>query len=213
MRDWWRRGDTLKTAFFLILTAFVIACAVPASADIYCFTDGEGTIHFTNVPNDERYKVYLRSERPPEAPSRVHVGEIKRYDPLICAACRRFGVDTDLVRAVIKAESNFNHRAVSPKGALGLMQLMPLTAQEMSVQDPFDPADNIYGGVQYLKRLLAMFKGDVPLALAAYNAGPERVASTNRIPSIEETQYYVQKVLNYFRKYKKNYGYQGNKVL
>lgn len=187
---------------------------MPVLADIYSFTDSEGIVHFSNVPNDERYKVLFRAYRPREPLSDAAGPRAvpKKYDGFISEACRRFGVDRDLVRAVIKAESNFNHRAVSRKGALGLMQLMPMTAQEMSVVDPFDPADNILGGVQYLKRLLGMFKGDVPLALAAYNAGPERVAG-NQIPRIDETVNYVSKVLSYFRSYKKNYSHEENKVL
>ncbi|MFH1148287.1 MAG: lytic transglycosylase domain-containing protein [Pseudomonadota bacterium] len=210
----YKGGYRVQVILFFFLAA-LFAGATVAEANIYSFTDEEGVVHFSNVPNDGRYKVFLEVDDPrqPKRTRRISQGGSKKYEPLIDAACRYFGVDNDLVRAVIKAESNFNHRAVSRKGAQGLMQLMPVTAQEMSVMDPFDPADNIFGGVQYLKRLLGMFNGDVPLALAAYNAGPERVAQTWQIPKIEETQGYVQKVLTYLRSYKKKYGPGDNKML
>ncbi|MDQ7837563.1 MAG: transglycosylase SLT domain-containing protein [Thermodesulfobacteriota bacterium] len=209
------RANALRTVLFLLfLTILTIAGPISAWADIYCFTDSEGVVHFTDVPNDERYRVFLRTRKTIERTSYAALsGDIKRYDPVIHAACRRFGVDTNLVRAIIKAESNFNYLALSPKGARGLMQLMPQTAQEMSVFDIFDPAENIYGGVKYLKRLLGMFDGNIPLALAAYNAGPDRVGNRRQIPMIKETQDYVQRVLLYFRNYKNRYGYQENKML
>lgn len=204
----------MQAIVFFFLAAFLAGSTI-AEANIYSFTDEEGVVHFSNVPSDGRYKIFLEVDDPHLSKHTAYKskGRAKKYEPMIDAACRYFGVDTDLVRAVIKAESNFNHRAVSRKGALGLMQLMPVTAQEMSVMDPFDPADNIFGGVQYLKRLLGMFNGDVPLALAAYNAGPERVAQTWKIPKIVETQDYVQRVLTYLRSYKKKYGPGDNKVL
>ncbi|MEW5949607.1 MAG: transglycosylase SLT domain-containing protein [Thermodesulfobacteriota bacterium] len=211
------QANALRTVLFLLfLTILTIAGPISAQADIYCFTDSEGVVHFTDVPNDERYRVFLRTGKTMERTSYSYAalsGDIKRYDPVIHAACRRFGVDTNLVRAIIKAESNFNYLALSPKGARGLMQLMPQTAQEMAVFDIFDPAENIYGGVKYLKRLLGMFDGNIPLALAAYNAGPDRVGNRKQIPMIKETQDYVQRVLLYFRNYKNRYGYQENKML
>lgn len=204
----------MQAKVFFFLAAFLAGTTI-AEANIYSFTDEEGVVHFSNVPSDGRYKIFLEVDDPHLSKRTAYKskGQAKKYESLIDAACRYFGVDTDLVKAVIKAESNFNHRAVSRKGALGLMQLMPVTAQEMSVMDPFDPADNIFGGVQYLKRLLGMFNGDVPLALAAYNAGPERVSQTWQIPKIVETQDYVQRVLTYLRSYKKKYGPGDSKVL
>ncbi len=114
-------------------------------------------------------------------------------------ACRKSDLDPDLIRAVIKAESNFNPQAVSRKGALGLMQLMPLTARDMGVADPFDPEENIHGGARYLYELLRMSGQNLLWALAAYNAGPARVAQKG-IP--EETRNYVKTVLSHYRKYK-----------
>lgn len=197
--------------FLLLLTALSVVRPASALADIYSFVDSEGVLHFTNVPNDNRYRVFLRTYK--SLKQTPYAGDVKKYDPIIHAACQRFGVDRDLVRAVIKAESSFNYRAISPKGAQGLMQLMPQTAQEMSVFDPFDPVENIYGGVRYLKQLLSRFDGKLPLALAAYNAGPEKVADQKQIPMIKETQDYVQRVLMYFQNYKKKCGYQGDNVL
>jgi len=122
------------------------------------------------------------------------------YDPFINRASELFAVDPALVRSVIRVESNYNHLAVSPKGAMGLMQLMPGTARELGVGDPFDPAANIHGGVMYLRQLLDTFEGDLSLSLAAYNAGPERVFSKKAVPAIHETRNYVKQVLYYYSK-------------
>lgn len=117
------------------------------------------------------------------------------YDELIRAAAEKFGLDPDLLASVIAAESAFNPNAVSPKGARGLMQLMPATAASYNVRKIFDPEQNIQAGAQYLKLLLARFGEDLRLALAAYNAGPERVEQHGGVPPIAETRQYVQRVL------------------
>ena len=124
------------------------------------------------------------------------------YDEAILSACEHFAVDPHLVRAVIKAESNFDHGARSPKGAIGLMQLMPNTAREMGVSDPLNPVENIFGGVGYLSQLLNSLNGDLPLALAAYNAGPQRVMNYNGIPPFRETRNYIERVLDYYEHFK-----------
>jgi soluble lytic murein transglycosylase-like protein len=118
-------------------------------------------------------------------------------------AAREHKLDPLLIKAVIKAESNFNPQAISPKGAQGLMQLMPGTARDLKVRDPFDPAQNINGGAKYLRYLLDNFDQNVELTLAAYNAGPGRVAPHNVIPNIPETKNYVAKVLENYRSYKR----------
>jgi soluble lytic murein transglycosylase-like protein len=119
-------------------------------------------------------------------------------DKAINEAARRHQVDPNLVRAVIKVESNFNPRAVSPKGAMGLMQLMPATARSLNVKNPFDPAQNVDAGVRHLKTLLNNFKGNVPLSLAAYNAGEKAVLKHNRVPEFAETKSYVRQITNIY---------------
>jgi soluble lytic murein transglycosylase len=111
-------------------------------------------------------------------------------------------VDPALVRAIIRAESSFDASAVSRKGAMGLMQLMPRTARSLNLTNPYDPQQNIAGGVKYLRHLLDRFDGNVPLALAAYNAGESRVFRESRIPRISETREYVRRVLRYYKAYR-----------
>jgi soluble lytic murein transglycosylase-like protein len=118
----------------------------------------------------------------------------------INAAAERYNVDPNLVRAVIKVESNFNARAVSPKGAMGLMQLMPGTARTLKVARPFDPSENIDGGVRHLKQLLESFGGDLNLSLAAYNAGSNAVRRNKGIPPYRETQNYVRQITQLYWK-------------
>lgn len=121
-------------------------------------------------------------------------------------AADRHQLDPMLIKAVIKTESNFNPNAVSPKGAQGLMQLMPGTARDLKVRDPFDARQNIFGGAKYLRQMLDLFNGDVELCLAAYNAGPNRVAPAGMIPNIPETQAYVAKVLRHYKAYRNGKG-------
>jgi soluble lytic murein transglycosylase-like protein len=131
-----------------------------------------------------------------------NLGEnFKKYEPEIWKASQRYSVDYHLVRAVIKAESNFNPNAVSRAGAKGLMQLMPQTASLLQVNDSFHPEDNIDGGVRYLRYLLNIYKDDLSLALAAYNAGEKAVFNYRGIPPYQETQTYIQRVLRYYREY------------
>lgn len=163
-----------------------------ASADIYRYIDENGIIHFSNVPNNMRYRFYL-----PEAKLNIKA-YFSRYDRIIDQAARNHGVDSLLVKAVIRAESDFNPVAVSNKGAEGLMQLMPETSEELAVANPFDPHENIQAGVRHLKKQLVNFQNDVPLALAAYNAGEAAVRRYGRIPPYEETQTFVKRVLRYW---------------
>jgi soluble lytic murein transglycosylase-like protein len=128
--------------------------------------------------------------------------KMRDYEPLIVQASTKYSVDPDIVRAVIKVESNFNNHAVSSKGAQGLMQLMPQTARDLGVNDPFEPESNIHGGVLYLSRLLNTLNGDLQLSLAAYNAGLERVIARKEIPAIRETKNYVQQVMSHYSKLK-----------
>jgi soluble lytic murein transglycosylase-like protein len=191
-----------------VFTCTLLFTAALARADIYYFRDEGGGIYYTNIPAEGRTKVRLplktvkaKTEKTIMAlPCRKTPGDHPAiYESAIIAAGKHYCVDSNLIRAVIKAESNYNPRAVSAKGAMGLMQLMPATAKEMRVADPFDPAANIYGGVKYLGQLLQTLNGDLQLALAAYNAGPAVVIGKNKIPAITETQYYVRRVLNYYK--------------
>jgi soluble lytic murein transglycosylase len=168
----------------------------PAPADIYHYVDKKGTIHFTNVPTNTRYKLFRQEQ------NRLAIKETTRYDGLIREISRSYDVHPALVKAVIKAESGFDPNAVSKKGAQGLMQLMPETAYDLKVYDPFHPRDNINGGVKFLKQLMGRFNNNLPLTLAAYNAGPEIVARYEGIPPYGETQHYVKKVLRYFDRYR-----------
>lgn len=127
----------------------------------------------------------------------------RRFDPIIQRVAKNYGVDPALVRAIIMAESSYNPRAVSKKGARGLMQLMPKTAEYLGVKDSFNPEHNIDAGVRYFKKLLGQFNGDVKLALAAYNAGSRRVREYKGIPPFKATQHYVKKVFKYHQRYKK----------
>jgi soluble lytic murein transglycosylase-like protein len=176
------------------LSLVLLIGVTPATADIYRYRDENGVWHFTNVKSDVRYKLYIR------AYPKTAAEYIQDFEGIISQASERFSVDPHLIKAVIKAESDFNHKAVSQKGAQGLMQLMPGTADAMKVGDPFNPEENIFGGTRYLSLMLSRFK-DTRLALAAYNAGPERVEDYRDVPPIAETQSFVEKVMRYYGRY------------
>jgi soluble lytic murein transglycosylase-like protein len=170
---------------------------------LYHFEDERGVIHFTNVPTDPRFRP-LRSSDASRLRSRSVSSSFlstRLLDQLVGEAARQYGVEVGLIKAVIKAESDFDTYAVSRAGAQGLMQLMPATAELLEVEDPFDPAANIFAGVRHLRELLDRFNGNIPLAVAAYNAGALRVEAAGGIPAIEETRQYVQRVLTYYRDY------------
>ena len=169
-----------------------------ARADIYRYVDKNGVWHFTNIKSNSRYRLYIQT--PDKTPSAY----IKEYWEIISQASKRFGVDFSLIKAVIKAESGFDHKAVSSKGAQGLMQLMPETAGTMAVKNPFNPEENIFGGTRYLSLLLKRFNNNKKLALAAYNAGPKNVESYKGMPPFPETKTFVKRVLSYYRSYNSN---------
>jgi len=187
----------LKNLLCLNILLIIFCNPNYVAADIYRYVDEKGTIHFTNVPTDRRYQPYIRSRY-----SRAKYNS-RQYDHIIREMSGKYRVDSDLVRAVIKAESDFDPIVISRKGAQGLMQLMPETARDMRVKNVFNPRENIEGGVKYLRRLLDTFNNDLPLTLAAYNAGENVVKEYNlTIPPYKETQNYVKRVLLYLRDYK-----------
>jgi len=179
---------------------FIVTAAIVAHADIYKYVDKEGVLHLTNTPTDHnaKYVMILREKRILFQPNI----DVNKYDDLITKAANKFKLDSALIKAVIKAESNFNHRAVSPVGAQGLMQLMPKTASDLKVEDSFHPEKNIEGGARYLRYLLNTYKGDLTLALAAYNAGEKAVAKYNyNVPPYRETQNYIKRVFSFYKSY------------
>ena len=179
-------------ALILVLSLFI---SITAWADVYRYVDKNGVWHFTNIKTDRRYTIYIRGTR--KTPTEY----IKEYGGIIKQASKRFGIDVHFIRAIIKAESGFDHKATSSKGAQGLMQLMPGTANDMAVEDPFDPEENIFGGTRYFSLLLKRFKNDKTLALAAYNAGPEAVESYKGVPPFPETKAFVKRVMAYYETY------------
>ncbi|WP_281267793.1 lytic transglycosylase domain-containing protein [Nitrospira lenta] len=189
----------MKTSRLLLGTALVgahwLLQGLPAAqAEIYQYIDANGTISLTNVPTDLRYR------RIATQPNRLHpVLSERELEPMISRYSRRHQLHPALIRAVIKAESGFDPMAVSRAGAIGLMQLMPQTAIRLEVRDLYDPEDNIGGGTKYLRQLLDRFRGNLPLALAAYNAGEHTVDRYRGLPPIDETRQYVRKVIRYYR--------------
>lgn len=218
------------TVFVLLAVVYTS----PAKAELYKYVDSRGVCHYSNVPGDSRYKSvelsmrqtthtkrqrvvrsrprvrkYKRNSWPFASDDGYSVSYTTRHDPFafdkhIARAARVHGIDPMLIKAIIKTESDFNPRAVSSQGAVGLMQLMPGTARDMKVHNRYDARQNILGGTRYLKELLKSYKGNIRLSLAAYNAGPARVKKS--IPRIPETVNYVSKVLRLYKAYRKSNG-------
>ncbi len=169
------------------------------SSEIYQFIDPSGTIHFTNVPTDPRYK-----RRNLQRKGLSHFERQLRefaLEAFINRESKNYEIDPALIKAVIRVESNFDSNAVSSAGAEGLMQLMPETAASLEVSYSFDPEENIEGGTRYLRYLLDRFDQDLQLSLAAYNAGPERVIKYGGVPPFPETKRYISKVMHFYERY------------
>lgn len=194
----------MKRRTKIIVTAALLLCSPlsQANADIFQYTDENGVLHFTNVNSGgkNRKKVKSGSGRPRKSSSRSASSPQSRgnYAEIIRQACDRHGVDPALVKALIRVESGFDPYALSRKGAMGLMQLMPQTALAWNVRDSFDPAENIDGGVKYLRHLIDRYEGNLSLALAAYNSGETAVKRWGTIPPFKETQNYVRKVMRIY---------------
>jgi len=175
---------------------------VVSGADIYRYIDGEGVIHYSNTQPDEKFTLYLREG--PKAGPRAQASAISGAS-WMTGYVDRFSRANDLppalVHAIIKAESNGQRKAVSRKGAKGVMQLMPFTSKRLRVNDPFDPIENIEGGIKYIKELLVTFEGDLTNTVAAYNAGPAAVRKYGGIPPYQETRLYVRRVMELYRQY------------
>jgi soluble lytic murein transglycosylase-like protein len=195
-----RETSFVKSALLLALLPTV------ANADIYSFVDEAGTTHYSNVPDDSRYRVLIVA-----AQERTRAGELlsaafviaaaKTYDPIIEAAASQNRIAPELLRAVIVVESGFNARAISKVGARGLMQLMPATAKKYGVKNVFDPKQNIHGGARLLADLSRRYGNDLELVLAAYNAGEAAVERYGKaIPPFAETVRYVPRVMGIYQR-------------
>lgn len=174
----------------------LITLSTGAMADIYRFIDKDGVIHYTNAPVDARFEPLgweVEFER--------YIGG---YEAFIHRMSAKYRVEPALIKAVIKAESNFDPSAVSRKGAIGLMQLMPATAAELRVSNPYNPHQNIEGGTRHLRYLAQVFDNDLMLVIAAYNAGENSVIRYGRgIPPYKETRDYVKRVRKYLASYRR----------
>ncbi len=176
--------------------------AASATADIYKYVDNNGVVHFANQPLGSGYKLVLRGKGKPAVDYTASLQNRRRFSLVIDKIARHFRIDRALVHAVVTAESAYDPNALSPAGALGLMQLMPDTAARYGVRNRADPVQNVYAGVRYLRDLIVQFDS-VSLARAAYNAGEQAVIRHgNRIPPYRETRDYVRRVLYYYRKYR-----------
>jgi hypothetical protein len=197
------------------LVVALVALPLTAAADIYQYVDADGVVHFTSVrPGVPNAKLYMRGGEPkpaaggvrpgvlPFAPQDRDVSRFVRYDEHIRQAASLYQIPEQLIRAVIKVESDYDPRAVSRAGARGLMQLMPETAERLGVKDINDPRENILGGVRYLRLLANTFNGDLDFTVAGYNAGENAVIQYGGIPPYAETRDYVVKVTRYYRRYR-----------
>jgi soluble lytic murein transglycosylase len=192
----------MRSRYFICLLAvfgLILISAQIARADVYVYKDKNGVLTFTNVPNHTGFRRVLREGVASQLQS---VALRNSYEPLIRLVSSRHSVDADLIRAVIKTESDFNPAARSHKGAMGLMQLMPDTAKLHNVSDAYNPRDNVDGGVRHLRMLLDRYQGNLELSLAAYNAGSAAVEKHQGIPPFAETREYVKRVLRFYDHYR-----------
>jgi hypothetical protein len=185
-----------------ILFLFILLSFTVSYADIFKYVDENGVLCYTDTPLNRKANRILK-EKTDKTP--VHRQSVRSdfkdaadYHSIVHEKAAVYNMDPSLIKAVIKTESNWNSKAISRKGAVGLMQLMPSTASDMNVHNPFNPEENIEGGTRYLKYLIERFNGDITLALAAYNAGPKTVEKFGYVPPITETKQYVSRVLSLY---------------
>jgi soluble lytic murein transglycosylase-like protein len=199
----------LRTTLALLGLCGPLACL--AESGVYAFVDDQGEMHLSNVPDNERYQRLDAASAPTDAEARdglapvgaVDAGSRRPYGVVVAQAAGRYGIEAALLHAVISVESGYNARAVSKRGAAGLMQLMPGTAKRYGVADVFDPADNVRAGAQYLTELMKLFDNDIRLVLAAYNAGEAAVIKYGRrIPPYRETAAYVPRVVAFYERFR-----------
>ncbi len=197
----------LRVAMAVLGLCGPLACL--ADAGIYTYVDDNGELHLSNVPDSERYRSLDTGAAPTSGEARagialdgaVDAGSKRPFGVVVAQAAGRYGIEAALLHAVISVESGYNAKAVSKRGAAGLMQLMPDTARRFGVADVFDPADNVRAGAQYLTELMKLFDNDIRLVLAAYNAGEAAVIKYGkRIPPYRETAAYVPKVVGFYEK-------------
>ena len=184
------------TIFYTLILLF--SAVLTAYGDIYRYIDENGVMHFTNTPTSSNHKFKLFLREKPKTSLRYST---KKYDDIIANASQQYGLSFPLLKAIIKAESGFDPRAVSKKGAKGLMQIMPQNFKLLGIKDPFDPSQNIHAGARYFKQMYDRF-GKLALSLAAYNAGPKAVERYKTVPPYEETEEYVKRVLKFYHSYK-----------
>jgi len=189
-----------RDIFIIIICFFIfLFTSQIVKGDIYLYIDENGTYHFTNIPSDnKKYKLIIRERNKSNK-------TLSKYDfsNLIREIANKYRVDKNLIKAIIKTESNFDSKAVSKKGAKGLMQIMPEKAYELNIRNIFNPHQNIEGGVKHFKYLLDKYEGNLLISLAAYNAGENAVNKYNGIPPFPETWGYINKVLKYYNLYDK----------
>jgi soluble lytic murein transglycosylase-like protein len=198
----------------LALLGLLLGPAVAGAGDLYSYVDADGVVHLSNAPADRRFRRVARTSdvagvykvsidgRRSRSRSAARAAPDSSTSSHLRVAAEKYNLPLSLLRAVMEVESNYNPRAISEKGAIGLMQLMPETAKQMYVSDVWDPEQNIDGGARYLRLLANQYSGDMMKTLAAYNAGPEAVRRAGgAVPSIPETREYVRRVLDLFHQY------------